>query len=204
MIYAATKTQQGKTANEDAFLIGRGQIQYAALCDGSGNAQQAAKKVLVLFEKLLIEATNEQLLTPSTWTKWIKLLDSSLLGGNQSTFLAIALLHGVAVGACTGDSRAYLLDRDGELRILTDGATKFRLGSGNAEAFPIRQQLTHGETVMLLSDGAWTPLGLYGLRKAVLSTIGRHFSEVPIAILEAAGKSGRLDDMTAIAIRVRL
>jgi hypothetical protein len=203
MIYAATKSQQGKTTNEDAFLIGRGPIQSAGLCDGAGHAQQAAKKVLILFEKLLIEATNEQLLDPSIWTKWVKLLDSSLLGGNQSTFVAIAIVNGIAVGACAGDSRAYLLNRDGELRILTDGATKFRLGSGKAEAFPIHQQLSPGETVMLLSDGAWTPLGLYGLRKAVQGIIGRHFSEVPIAILEAAGKSGRLDDMTAIAIRVR-
>jgi hypothetical protein len=57
---------------------------------------------------------------------------------------------------------------------------------------------------MLLTDGAWTPLGLYGLKKAVQSMVGRHFSEVPAAILEAAGKLGRLDDMTVITVRVRL
>ena len=202
-IFAATKTQQGKTANEDAFLIEHAPVPVAALCDGAGNAQQAAKRVLTLFKKFVGEATNEQLLDHAAWTKWVKLLDSSLLGGNQSTFVAIAIINGIAVGSCTGDSRAYLLNRDGELRILTDGATKFRLGSGKAEAFPIHQQLSPGETIMLLSDGAWTPLGLYGLKKAVQSTIGRHFSEVPVSILEAAGKSGRLDDMTAIAIRVR-
>jgi serine/threonine protein phosphatase PrpC len=200
--YAATKPQQGKTANEDAFLIGHGHTPCAVLCDGAGNAQQAAKRVLTLFDKLLTEATTEQLLDHATWNKWVKLLDSSLLGGNQSTFVALAIVNGIAVGSCSGDSRAYLLNRDGDLRILSDGASKFRLGSGRAEALPIRHPLGSGETLLLLSDGAWTPLGLYPLKKAVQGVVGRHFSEVPQAILEAAGKTGRADDMTAIALRL--
>lgn len=200
--YAATKPQQGKASNEDAFLIGHGQIPCAVLCDGAGNAQQAAKRVLSLFEKFLTEATVEQVLDHAAWRKWVKLLDSSLLGGNQSTFLAVAIMNGAAVGACTGDSRAYLLNREGELRILSDGASKFRLGSGKAEAFPIHQQLSPGEILLLMSDGAWTPLGMYPLKKAVQSTMGRHFSEVPQAILEAAGKTGRADDMTVVALRL--
>jgi hypothetical protein len=93
--------------------------------------------VLLLFEKLLGEATTQQMLDRVTWRKWVKLLDSSLLGGSQSTFVGVAVLDGVVVGGCTGDSRAYVLARDGELRILTDGATKFRLGSGKAEALPV-------------------------------------------------------------------
>jgi serine/threonine protein phosphatase PrpC len=200
--YAATRPQQGKTANEDAFLVGHGQIPYAVLCDGAGNAQLAAKRVLALFEKLFNEATPEQVLDPNTWNKWVKLLDSSLLGGNQSTFVGVAIVDGVALGACAGDSRAYLLTRDGELRILTDGASKFRLGSGNAQAFSIRHSLAPGEFLLLLSDGAWTPLGMYPLKKAIQGALGRHFSEVPQAILDAAGHIGRLDDMTAVALRL--
>lgn len=56
--YGATRTQEGKSTNEDAFLIGRGERPFAALCDGAGNAQQAAKKVLGLFEKLFKEASS--------------------------------------------------------------------------------------------------------------------------------------------------
>ena len=202
-IFAATKTQQGKTANEDAFLIEHAPVPFAVLCDGAGNVQQTAKCPLALFKKFVGEATNEQLLDHNAWIEWVKLLDSSLFGGNQSTFVAVAIINSFAIGACTGDSRAYLLKPDGNLRILTDGATKSRLGSGQAEAFPIRQKLDSRDILMLLSDGAWSQLGLYDLRKAVQGTIGWHFSQVPIAILEAAGKFGRLDDMTAIAIRVR-
>jgi hypothetical protein len=36
--YSATRTQQGKASNEDAFLIGRGSVPYAVICDGAGNA----------------------------------------------------------------------------------------------------------------------------------------------------------------------
>ena len=198
--FGASRPQQGRTANEDAFLIGR-ERPFALLCDGAGNAQQAAKRVLTLFDKLFKETAPQQVSEHDTWAGWVKLLDSSLLGGTQSTFLGVALLDGMAVGACVGDSRAYLVTREGDCRLLTEGASKFRLGSGRAEAFPIRQTMTSGEIILLLSDGAWTPLGPYLLKKAVMTAVARHLSDVPEAILEAAGRTGRADDMTAIALR---
>ena len=202
--FAATRPQQGRTQNEDAFLIGRGEPPSAALCDGAGNAERAAKRVLSLFEKLLSEATPTQLTEASTWAKWTKLLDSSLLGGAQSTFIGVAIVGSEAIGACVGDSRAYLLNRDGHCRIVTDGASKHRLGSGQAQPFPLRLTLSAGDILLLLSDGAWTPLNLYLLQKTVVSAALKHFSEVPQAILDAAGRAGRADDMTAVALRVAL
>jgi hypothetical protein len=61
--FAATCPQQGRTLNEDAFLIGCGERPFAALCDGAGNAEQAARRVLRLFERLLNESTAEQILS---------------------------------------------------------------------------------------------------------------------------------------------
>jgi hypothetical protein len=58
------------------------------------------------------------------------------------------------------------------------------------------------DTLLLLSDGAWTPLTLYLLQKAVMAAALRHFSEVPQSILDAAGRTGRADDMTAVALRL--
>jgi serine/threonine protein phosphatase PrpC len=200
--FAATRSQQGRTQNEDAFLIGRGERPFAALCDGAGNAERAAKRVLGLFEKLLNEAAPEQIAEPEAWAKWVKLLDSSLLGGSQSTFVAVAIIGSEAIGACTGDSRACLVNREGQAKILTDGAAKHRLGSGQAQAFPIHTTLASGDTLLLLSDGAWTPLNPYVLQKTVMSAAVRHFSEIPAAILDAAGKNGRADDMTAVALRI--
>lgn len=124
--------------------------------------------------------------------------------GGQSTFVALALVGSSVVGACAGDSRAYRFSRDGACSILTEAAPKHRLGSGHAQAFTFAEPVRRGDLYLLLSDGAWTPLGLYGLRKAVAAAASRHPSELPGAILDAAGKAGRADDMTAVVIRVML
>lgn len=195
--YAATRTQLGKASNEDAFLIGRGPIPYAVLCDGAGSAQQSAKKVCLLFQKLIGEPAEIE--DSATWQRWIKILDSSLFGGHQSTFLGVAVVGTQLIGASVGDSRLYLFDREGELRILTE-STK-RLGSGHAEAFMIRHSFRSGEILLLMSDGAYGPLSPYALKKAIVNAPSRHFSEMPEAILTAA--KSREDDATVVALRLR-
>ena len=122
--------------------------------------------------------------------------------GLPEPVLAVAAMDTLAVGACAGDSRAYLLNREGGCRILTEGASKFRLGSGKAEAFPLREALAAGDILLLLTDGAWTPLSPYLLKKAVMGVAG-HFSDVAMAVLDAAARTGRADDMTAVSLRVR-
>jgi|SRR5271167_3318773 len=200
--FAATCTQQGRTLNEDAFLIGRGERPFAALCDGTGNVEQAARRVLRLFERLLNESTPERIAEAGTWTRWVKLLDSALLGGAQSTFLAVTFAANEAVGVAVGDSRAYLINREGQCRIVNQGASKHLLGSGQAHPFLIRLTLSAGDIVLLLSGGAWTPLNLHLLQKTVVSAALKRFSEMPAAVLDAAGPTGKADDMTAVAVRL--
>ena len=200
--YAASRPQEGRSANEDAFLIGRGAVPCVALCDGAGNAQRAAKRVLTLFEKLFHDRRPSRSRTSGSGAAGLSSSTRPSWAARRVTFVGVALLDGIAIGACAGDSRAYLLDREGACRILTEGANKRRLGSGDASAFPIRQPLSPGDTLLLMSDGAWTPLGPYLLTKAVLGEMGRHFSEVPPAILDAAGRTGRPDDMTVVAVRL--
>jgi serine/threonine protein phosphatase PrpC len=194
--YSASRTQQGKASNEDAFLIGRGPIPYAVLCDGAGNAQQSAKKVCSVFAKLISEPADVQ--DSATWQRWIKILDSSLLGGHQSTFLSVALVGSQLVGASAGDSRLYLFDREGELRILTD--TTKRLGSGHAQASMFQHSLGPGEILLLMSDGAYGPLSTYALKRTIGSVMSRHLSELPESILNAV--KDRQDDRTIVALRL--
>ena len=201
-IYGASRQQEGTKSNEDAFLVGRGQIPFAALADGSGNAQQAARSALALFHRLFSAATPEEIERFQTWEGWIGLLDSLLLGDAQSTFLAVAFLPGRIVGTSTGDSRLYLLTMDGEIQLLTEDAQKFRLGSGKVIPFPIHRRVQPGDVLMLMSDGAWTPLNLTKMKALRAKALSRHFSEFPAIFLDEAGKNGRADDMTAVAIRV--
>jgi hypothetical protein len=65
-IYGKSLTQKDRTVNEDAFMITREPIPVAAVCDGAGNAEQAARKVLRLFEFWVREATAKEFTQPAT------------------------------------------------------------------------------------------------------------------------------------------
>src|SRR4030042_4635367 len=171
-IYASSRCQDGAKANEDAFHIHRAPIPLAALCDGAGNAEQSAKRALSFFEKLFKEAKRDDIERLSTWVNWVKLVDSSLLGGNQSRFATVGVLEERVVGTCVGDSRVYLRDRDGQLYIITEKAVKYRLGSGKVDPFPIYLPYNRGDVLLLMSDGALTSLNSYCLKKVLNNILG--------------------------------
>ena len=200
-IYANSRPQDGRNSNEDAFLIGRGAIPYAALCDGSGAAGQVAKTALKMFESQIGHASVDEIERFPTWANWTHQLDAALLGGAQSTFLAVASLKDRIVGVCAGDSRLYHLPMEGEIQILTDAASKFRLGSGKVVPFAIHRSIRNGDILLLLSDGAWTPLNLFTVKRLWGRVSSVHFSEFPALLLDEAGKFGRADDMTVVAMR---
>ncbi|HJW73265.1 MAG TPA: SpoIIE family protein phosphatase [Geothrix sp.] len=200
-IYGNSRRQDGGTSNEDAFLIGQKPVPHAALCDGSGNAGKVAKRALKILEGLVLHESIGNFQFFQTWNNWTHLLDSALLGGPQSTFLAVAILPDRVVGACAGDSRLYYLPSAGEIQILTEDAAKFRLGSGEVKPFPIHLRIRPGDILLLMSDGAWTPLNRAKLERLRGVASSMHFSEFPAMILDEAGKSGRADDMTVVAIR---
>lgn len=202
--YGATRIQAGNRTNEDAFVIGREPIPYAAVFDGAGNAEQAAHRAARFF-KTLIKDQLAKVVELDTWARWVRLMDSQLMGGTQSTFVGIAVPDvdvGLVVGAYAGNSRAYLVGEDG-VKLITAESSLGRLGSGHAQAKSFSLQLRPYDILLLMSDGAWVPFGsAYLLRKAVASASSRHFSEMPQAILDtAAPRDGPQDDMTVIALR---
>lgn len=201
-LVAASRPQDGRSTNEDAYGLGRHPVPHAVLCDGSGAAGRVATRAVKLFMTLFSQAPGEDLGHFQTWSHWAHLLDSALLGGPQSTFLALACLEDRVVGTCAGDSRLYLLPQEGEPRILTEEAAKFRLGSGRVAPFPIHQRVGSGDVLLLMSDGAWTPLNLARLRALRSKSLSRHISELPLMLLDEAGRSGRADDMTVVALAI--
>lgn len=200
--YASSLKQNGYSANEDAFIVIREPVPVVAVCDGAGNAEQAARKTLKLFQLWLRDVSSTQILESETWIKWVKMLDSALLGGSESTFLAAAVLNEQIIGVSAGDSRAYMVGSDGGCRFLTASSNKMRLGSGEVKPFIFSLTPKHKDIVLLMTDGAWTPLSPYLIERTTRKAALEHFSEVPVALLNAASKIGRWDDMTVVALRL--
>ena len=204
--FGSSLPQEGRPpgGNEDAFWIRPGEPSVIALADGAGAAQQAARKALRQFEQLVSAASASDIESFPAWSTWLRALDLGMSGGpSQSTFVALAVLGDRLVGAAAGDSRAYLWTREGELRVLTDGASKLRLGSGHIAPFPIHAPFARGDIVLLLTDGAWTPLTLDGLRTCVARVALGPLAELPEAVLREASRRGTGDDMTVVAARRR-
>lgn len=192
--YAASVPQRGHQ-NEDAFLIDRGS-SLVAVFDGQGNAESAAKKAVRQLERLCRENG-----TKPDWIKTAKLLDSFLLGVNKSTMVAASLAEDVVSVCAVGDSRAYLV-RDGQTSILTEGASKQKLGSGAVEPLVKQVAVKDRDLFLLMTDGAFTPLSLYLLSKIVLKNL-LNLSELPHAILKESTKAGVWDDSTVACISIR-
>ena len=150
-----TRAQDGRlqTQNQDAFSIGRTPVPWAAVCDGAGNAQSAAKRALSLLESWFRDTSLAQLMRRETWTRCSKTLDTGLLGGAESTLVAVAAIGDTVRGVVVGDSRVYLVPLDGPTRQLAPDAPKRRLGSGEAEPTYPEQAVQPRDTVVLLSDG---------------------------------------------------
>jgi serine/threonine protein phosphatase PrpC len=201
--YGQSRPQDGRSTNEDAFLIAHAPVPLAAVCDGAGAAAQAAKRSLRVFEQMTRSAAANDFLRPEAWNRWLRQLDLGLLGGTESTFVGVAVVGNQLVGAAAGDSRAYFFGAEGNCETLSAGARKQRLGSGEVTPFFFQRPLSPRDIVLLMSDGAWSPLSPYLLQRAARGALGHHFSEVPAAVLRAGSKTGRCwDDMTVVALRL--
>jgi serine/threonine protein phosphatase PrpC len=197
--YGASRVKDGGAANEDAYWIARQDSRVAALCDGAGNAQLCGGRTVRLFGEMVQSGTLEVERFPA-WTGWLKSVDASLAGGAQTTFVGVAALEDRIVGAYSGDSRAYLVNEHG-CRVLTEQACR-RLGSGEAEPRPIHERVGQRDVILLMTDGAWTPLQPPAIQRVVMGLTTHHLCDVPPALLDLAGARGRPDDMTVVAMRV--
>ncbi len=204
--FGASRIQAGNLRNEDTFLIDREPVPHAAVFDGAGNAEQAAKRAVRFFQTL-IKDQPVKAGDVAVWAAWLRLLDSHLLGGAQSAFVGAAVPDlGVArvVGAYAGNARAYLVGEK-EVRLVTAESSAARLGSGSVESRTFDLEPRARDILLFMSDGAWLPFSNPArLKKAVAPAAARHFSEVPEAVLDAASPpDGPADDMTVVALRLR-
>lgn len=202
--FGQTRPQDGRqhTENQDAYVLGHSPVPWAGLMDGAGNARTAARRAGVLLEGWFRKASLAQVLRDEAWVAMARRLDLALMGGRETTLVAAAVVDHQVIGVAVGDSRAYLVPLEGLVRLVTAEASKHRLGSGEIRPFVFRERLQPRDVLLLLSDGAWGPLGSSGLDRAVRSALSRHFSEMSEALLDAASRHGCGDDMTAVTLRI--
>ncbi len=206
-LFGATRGQQNNS-NQDAFYIGHRPFPVWAVADGAGNAQLISRKAVAVFTHLhteMSESNPASLVHENTWKRWMKNLDSMLLGGNQTTFCGANIVRMndkcYAIGASVGDTRLYLHSANGHLAHITEGARKSRLGSGAVDPTTFCIELVHGDTLLTCSDGAYGPMPMAELGRIVIANKMWHLSDVPPAIIERAAKHGLADDATIVVVR---
>ncbi len=195
-IYGTSRPQS--KVNEDAYAIYRqGEIHIALLADGAGQAGHIAKKVLSDFLDLLRSATLEALQSFPTWASWIGTIDNNMLGGETCTLTGLAMIDGRVLGVNVGDNRVYRIDLNGNVSILSQGS-KERLGSGNVLPSPLFCQVQHGEVIVLMTDGAWSPLSLYKIARVYQRRLLFPREQLAGLFIDAVGKLH--DDATVICV----
>ncbi|HTV01087.1 MAG TPA: PP2C family serine/threonine-protein phosphatase [Luteitalea sp.] len=197
--YGATRPRDGASNSEDAFWIRRPAGDVAALCDGAGPAPQCATQVLRAFTRQVESGTLDLWRFPS-WNQWMQGTDAAMANGPHCTFVGVAVNDARVVGASAGDSRAWLVNEHG-CRVLNERASA-SLGSGQADGVTIHEPIAKGDTILLMSDGAWTAIPISALHRLVMAARLQHLADLPATLLDAAGRQGRADDMTVVALRV--
>ncbi len=203
-VHGETRPQEGRTLtqNQDAWAHGLTPIPWAAVCDGAEAAAGVAKRALFLLDAAIRAMTLGQALDPAVWGRLAKQVDRALAGGAETTLVAAAILGDQLIGVICGDSRAYLVPLEGPTTVLSDQPSKLRLGSGEVSPVVFTTALSPRDVLLLVSDGVWAPLGLAGIDRATRAGLARPFHDMPGAVLDAAAKRGRADDMTVAVMRV--
>jgi serine/threonine protein phosphatase PrpC len=199
-IYGFSQKQEGNKKNEDAFEIIRCNVPLVILADGAGRAGQVAKKAINQFKTLLKAVDEKKYLRFISWKGWMKTLDSNLMGGEETTFTAVSIIGKKLVGVNVGDNKIYRFDYKGEITTITSGMSKKRLGSGEIDPTPIHCYINGKEIFSLMTDGAWTPLGNYKIKKLFQKRLSYHPADFPSAIIQESSRYGKNDDMTVINI----
>ena len=203
--FGQSRPQEGRqqTQNQDAFLIGRQPVPWIGAVRRCGERAVGRRSgPSASSRRGCGRRRSTSFLRDETWLRWAKRLDSALLGGPEATFVAAAAIGDEVVGVAAGDSRAYLVPLEGPVRLLTESAAKARLGSGDTAPAVFRATLAPRDVLLLVSDGAWTPLGTAGIDRAVRRVVAGVFADLPAAVLDEASRRGRADDMTAVALRL--
>lgn len=192
----ATRARQGRTTNGDAFHLDRGARPWVALADG-GEAAGVARAVLA---DLTAAAPNH---VAGAAAAVVAALAERLSAERSCALAVMARSEEGFVGAATASARLFFWQSRGENVLELAAPMSETEGEETARAarsFSI--SAARGDVILALSDGAWR-----GLESCLAEVVADYFSAagaglwgLAAALLEAAGREGRPDDMTAVVL----
>lgn len=186
--------------NEDAWGPLQGPALGATVLDGAGEAAQAARTALHSLQLAFRRATLGSILAQGWWSRAAHQVDLGL--SSESTVVACAIVGSQLLGVSCGDSKVVTIEEAGA-HLLTEKETP-RLGSGRVEPEVLQERVSKGSIVVLMSNGAWNPLGISSVERVVRTQMVRPVAEIAEALLVEASKGSGgalMDDATVVVLR---
>lgn len=105
-------------------------------------------------------------------------------------------------GGGPNEHACWVLRPKGHVAALCDGAGHAQRCAGGSQTTFVGIAAPR-DVVLLMSDDAWTPVSASAVQRVVMAQTIQHFSDLPVALFDLAGKHGRIDDMSVVALRIR-
>ena len=237
------KTDKGlvRENNQDAYAVGElpGEVAWAVVCDGMGGAAggniAAALAVKVISDKItssynekLRDSSIKNLLDSAITAANIEVYDMAYsrpdLKGMGTTVVAVVVRDNVAHIAHAGDSRAYIVNKDGVEQITVDHSLvqnlvdRGEITKEEAEHHPNKNVITRALGVDKRIDVDFSEVDLQGNETLILCTDGLSncVNNTEIAddikdgqyyafadrLVKRANKNGGNDNITVVAIAI--
>ena len=241
--WGITNTGRVRSTNQDSFYLNITHSDdqlYCAICDGMGgaNAGNVASEIAVeTFSKAMnqrvrsdmsrayIRRTIREIVSGANKKIYDSAMENEHYSGMGTTFVGLIISGGYAVCANVGDSRAYMIDDGGILRITRDHSViaemleRGELTPEQAKDYPAKNLITRalgtepsvlcdlfninlrkGSYILLCSDGLTNMLDEQEILYEVL-----HGGDVATCcgrLVEMANHRGGLDNVTVVLVKI--
>lgn len=237
------KTDKGlvRENNQDAYAVGElpGEVAWAVVCDGMGGAAggniASALAVKVISDKItssynekMRDSSIKNLLDSAITAANIEVYDMAYsrpdLKGMGTTVVAVVVRDNVAHIAHAGDSRAYLVNKDGVEQITVDHSLvqnlvdRGEITKEEAEHHPNKNVITRAlgvdkridvdfseidmqenETLVLCTDGLSNCVNNFEMAEDIKD--GQYYAFAD-RLVKRANKNGGNDNITVVAIAI--
>lgn len=237
------KTDKGlvRENNQDAYAVGElpGEVAWAVVCDGMGGAAggniASALAVKVISDKItssynekMRDSSIKNLLDSAITAANIEVYDMAYsrpdLKGMGTTVVAVVVRDNVAHIAHAGDSRAYLVNKDGVKQITVDHSLvqnlvdRGEITKEEAEHHPNKNVITRAlgvdkridvdfseidmqenETLVLCTDGLSNCVNNFEMAEDIKD--GQYYAFAD-RLVKRANKNGGNDNITVVAIAI--